>query len=58
MSAEDALEFILAGASAVAVGTANFVDPAVSLKIVEGLRQYLRKMRINYFHHLVGDLRT
>lgn len=58
MSAEDALEFILAGASAVAVGTANFVDPAVSLKIVEGLRQYLRKMSINYFHHLIGDLRT
>lgn len=57
MSAEDALEFILAGASAVAVGTANFVDPAVSLRIVEGLRQYLRKMRIDYFHHLIGDLR-
>ncbi len=38
MSAEDALEFILAGASAIAVGTANFLDPTVSLKIVEGLR--------------------
>ncbi len=58
MSAEDALEFILAGASAVAIGTANFLDPAVSLKIVEGLRQYLKKDGIHSFQSLVGDLRV
>ncbi len=58
MSAEDALEFILAGASAVAVGTANFLDPTVSLKIVEGLRQYLKKGGIHSFQSLVGNLRV
>jgi dihydroorotate dehydrogenase (NAD+) catalytic subunit len=40
-SAEDALEFLLAGASAIQVGTANFIDPAVTLKIVDGIRDYM-----------------
>ncbi len=38
----DALEFIMAGASAVQIGTANFIDPAVSQKVVEGLEAYCR----------------
>jgi dihydroorotate dehydrogenase (NAD+) catalytic subunit len=37
---EDAAEFLLAGATAVAVGTANFIDPTNALKVVEGLRDY------------------
>lgn len=41
MNATDALEFIIAGATSVAVGTANFVDPMVSLKIIEGIENYL-----------------
>jgi len=41
MNANDALEFILAGAAAVQVGTASFIDPQVSLKIVEGIENYL-----------------
>jgi dihydroorotate dehydrogenase (NAD+) catalytic subunit len=39
-TAEDALEFIMAGASAVQVGTANFFDPAVTIKIIDGIRQW------------------
>lgn len=56
--AEDALEFVLAGATAVAVGTANLVDPSVSLKIIEGLRQYLKKGGIHSFQSLIGTLRV
>jgi len=56
MSLEDALEFVLAGASAVAVGTANFIDPGTSVRIIEELEQYLRKKRIENFSELVGAL--
>lgn len=56
--AEDALEFVLAGATAVAVGTANLVDPTVSPKIIEGLRQYLKKGGIHSFQSLIGTLRV
>ncbi len=41
MNARDALEFILAGATAIEVGTANFIDPAVTVKIVDGINEYL-----------------
>jgi dihydroorotate dehydrogenase (NAD+) catalytic subunit len=54
MDARDALEFILAGADAVQVGTANFVDPFVWGKIVDGLRDYLMRHRIASIGELVG----
>ena len=41
MTGEDAVEFLLAGASAVAVGTANFVDPYAPLKVIDGISAYL-----------------
>jgi dihydroorotate dehydrogenase (NAD+) catalytic subunit len=53
---EDAVEFILAGASAVAVGTALFVDPATPNRIVEGLEGYMRKMKVERLGDLVGAL--
>ncbi|MFH1563591.1 MAG: dihydroorotate dehydrogenase [Nitrospirota bacterium] len=56
MNATDALEFIIAGATAVAVGTANFVDPQVSLKIIEGLKEYLIKNNISHITELSGSL--
>jgi dihydroorotate dehydrogenase (NAD+) catalytic subunit len=56
-SAEDALEFIIAGARAVQVGTANFYDPGTSLRIVEGIREYCRRKRMQ-LSDLVGSLRT
>ncbi|MBE0648629.1 MAG: dihydroorotate dehydrogenase [Bacteroidales bacterium] len=58
MNATDAIEFLLAGASAIQVGTANFIDPAVSVKLVEGIEAYLAKHRINDVNELIGALRT
>jgi len=54
---EDALEFIIAGASAVAIGTANFADPQTPLRVVEGIRQYLTKKGIGDFVDLIGSLK-
>jgi dihydroorotate dehydrogenase (NAD+) catalytic subunit len=55
-SARDALEFLIAGASAVQVGTANFVNPKSALNIVEGLRQFCVEQRISSIRELVGSL--
>lgn len=51
---EDAMEFILAGATAVAVGTANFVNPRATLDIVEGLERYCRENQVADISDLVG----
>jgi dihydroorotate dehydrogenase (NAD+) catalytic subunit len=56
--ARDALEFIIAGASAVQVGTANFVDPLIWPKLLEGLREYLLRHGIPRIGDLVGTLDT
>ncbi len=53
---EDAIEFILAGASAVAVGTANFIDPQATRHIIDGFADYLREYRIDDIKDLVGGL--
>ena len=53
-SAEDALEFILAGATAVAVGTANFHNPAVMPEIIQGLVNYMKKYNISDIQDLIG----
>jgi dihydroorotate dehydrogenase (NAD+) catalytic subunit len=58
LNAEDALEFILAGASMIQVGTANFIDPQTSIKIVNGLSAYCRKKKIRKITDLVGKLKT
>lgn len=55
-SANDAIEFILAGASAVAVGTANFTDPAITMKICDGINDYLKANGIDNVSDLVGKL--
>jgi dihydroorotate dehydrogenase (NAD+) catalytic subunit len=53
---QDAVEFVLAGASAVAIGTALFVDPATPNKVCEGLAEYMRKSRVERLADLVGAL--
>ena len=58
MNATDAIEFLLAGASAVQVGTANFIDPTISVKIVDGIRAYMERHKIGAVTELVGALRT
>ena len=53
----DAVEFLIAGASAVAVGTANFVNPNVSMEIVKGIREHLKKSGMLSIKELIGSLR-
>ncbi|MBV8245725.1 MAG: hypothetical protein JOZ38_07380, partial [Candidatus Eremiobacteraeota bacterium] len=53
-TARDALEFFLAGASAISIGTANFTDPRAPLRIVEGVRSYLEERRIASLSEIVG----
>ena len=57
MTAEDALEFILAGATAVAVGTANFHNPYATKEVVEGIEAYMRKYGIEDIKELIGAVR-
>lgn len=57
MNASDAIEFILAGASAVAVGTANFIDPSASIAIANGIKEYLSRNKISLVKDLVGKMR-
>lgn len=56
-TAEDAIEMILAGATAVAVGTANFADPQTAEKVVEGIEHYMEQYGIEDIHDLIGGLR-
>lgn len=53
-TAEDALELILAGATAVSVGTANFTNPQVTVEIIEGIRQYMERHRVEDICELIG----
>lgn len=55
--AEDALEFILAGAAAVSVGTANFHNPKVTEEIIAGIENYMQKYNINDINTLIGAVR-
>lgn len=57
MSAEDAVEFFLAGASAVAIGTANFTDPSCISKISDDLAAYLTTHRLENIHDLIGKIK-
>ncbi len=54
MTAEDAIEFMMAGATAVEVGTANFIDPAVSGKIVDGINSWLNAHSVRDINEIVG----
>ncbi len=55
---EDALEFMIAGASAVQVGTANFYDPTAATRIVESLADYVRSERLESISQIVGTVRV
>jgi dihydroorotate dehydrogenase (NAD+) catalytic subunit len=56
MTGEDAVEFMLAGATAVAVGTANFVDPTSTERVVDGIREYCAEQGVARVRDLVGAL--
>ncbi|MDI6765323.1 MAG: dihydroorotate dehydrogenase [Bacteroidota bacterium] len=57
-STEDAIEFFLVGASAIQIGTANFIDPNISIKIVDGIQQYCEDKNIDSVTQLVGALKV
>ena len=57
-TAEDAMEFMLAGASAVQVGTANFVNPRASEEVVDGITAYVREQQLGSVRDLIGALRV
>jgi dihydroorotate dehydrogenase (NAD+) catalytic subunit len=58
MTAEDALEFMVAGAKAVQIGTANFNNPRATMEIIDGMRRYLQENKIKSIKDIVGSLRT
>lgn len=56
MNATDAIEFMLAGASAVEIGTANFVDPTVTMKVIDGINEYLNRHGCKSVKEIIGAL--
>ena len=57
-SAADAIEFLMAGATAVAVGTANFYEPQTALQVIAGLRQFMQQKGIGDVRDLIGSVQT
>lgn len=57
-SATDAIEFLLAGASAIQIGTANFIDPSISEKVVDGIADYLQRHGFNSVQEIIGALQV
>ncbi|MBF0328738.1 MAG: dihydroorotate dehydrogenase [Nitrospirae bacterium] len=57
MNAEDALQFLIAGARAVAVGTANFINPSAAADVVEGLKLFLQDEGVSDINEIIGTLR-
>ena len=55
-SATDAIEFLLAGASAIQIGTANFIDPSISEKVIDGIADYLQRHNLNSVQEIIGAL--
>ena len=56
MNAEDAIEFMIAGASAVQIGTANFIDPAITIKVIDGINEYLDRNNFKTAKEIIGSL--
>ncbi len=58
VTADDALQFILAGATMVAVGTTNFINPRAPIEVLEGIKKYMRGNKVKDIQQLIGGLRT
>ena len=56
VSGEDAIEFMLAGATAVSIGAGNFIDPYTSIKTIEGIEEYMKKCNINDINQIIGKV--
>jgi len=57
MRAEDAIEFVMAGASAIQIGTANLINPRAGIEVIHGIKKYLIENKINRFRKLIGLFR-
>jgi dihydroorotate dehydrogenase (NAD+) catalytic subunit len=57
-TAQDALEFLIAGATAVSVGTACFVDPQAGVKIVDGFEKYMERKNVSHLTEIIGSLKV
>jgi dihydroorotate dehydrogenase (NAD+) catalytic subunit len=55
-TAGDALEFFIAGATAVQIGTANFVNPRATIDVIEGVKKYLKERNISSLSEIIGTL--
>jgi dihydroorotate dehydrogenase (NAD+) catalytic subunit len=58
MDHRDAIEFLMVGSRAVEIGTANFINPRVTLEVIEGIRAYCAENGIRKIGEIVGSLRT
>lgn len=58
MNATDAIEFMLAGSAIIQVGTANFIDPQVSVKIIDGIEEFMERHKIGNVNDLIGAMDT
>ena len=56
MNATDAIEFLLAGATAIQIGTANFIDPTVTMSVLDGIDEYLQRHNYNDVNDIIGKL--
>lgn len=56
MNWKDAVEFLLAGATAIQIGTANFIDPAVTIKVIDGINEYLDRNNFSSVQDIIGAL--
>ena len=56
MTGEDAIEFMLAGAKAVSIGAGNFADPYTSIKVIEGIEEYMKKCNVENIEDIVGKI--
>ena len=57
MNADDAIEFILAGATAVAIGTGNFVNPETTVNVINGIEEYMRRYNVQDINELIGAVK-
>jgi dihydroorotate dehydrogenase (NAD+) catalytic subunit len=57
MTAEDALEFLILGAKAIQIGTANFINPHATIDILEGIQNYLKNNKIRNVNKIIGTFK-
>ena len=56
MTGEDAIEFMIAGATAVSIGSGNFADPETSIKTIEGIEAFMKKHNIDDINSIIGTV--